>query len=162
MKFLWRKKHGKVTNTILGKHPSEYDLDRLYSSDHKHAKQFLTDLVEYQLETGKKVLFVNILDLCNPTQSRVTQAPVCSIISDFSRNLQQVRDSQMSLSEKTDRILNILLLSDAQRLLLEEETREQVGSFTWRKAREYRITASFCHRVISYTGKTSGEAVVMA
>ena len=100
MKFLWRK--SKVTNTIWGKHPSEYDLDSLCSSDHKHAKQFLTDLVEYQLKTGKKVSFVNILDPCNPTQSRVTQVPDCSIISDFSQNLQKVRDSQMSLSEKTE------------------------------------------------------------
>jgi mRNA-degrading endonuclease YafQ of YafQ-DinJ toxin-antitoxin module len=144
---------------IKGKHPSEYELDKICDSDRKHAKTFLQDLKSLE-EEGEQIVFLHILDENNPVVSRHQTAPISSFIEDFYKKLQDLKVSRGSLEEKTRQVLDLLVMDENRRKRIEEDTRDQAASWTWRKVRECRVTASICHRAITFTGKTSGENLV--
>ena len=56
--------------------------------------------------------------------------------------------------------MEALTVNEQQRDALERETRGQASTFLWMRAREKRIRASMCHRVITFTGRTSGKCVI--
>lgn len=144
---------------IKGKHPAEYQLDKICDSDRKHAKSFIQDLKSLE-EDGEEIVFLHILDQNNPVVSSHQRAPINTYIEEFHKRLTELRSHTAPLEEKKETLLDLLLMNEEQRRRIEEETRDQASNWTWRKVRECRVTASVCHRAITYTGRTSGENLV--
>lgn len=64
------------------------------------------------------------------------------------------------MDQKVEEFMNGLNITAEIRNGIEEETRDQSVSLSWTRVREKKITASSCHRVISYTGRASPKNVV--
>ena len=71
----------------------------------------------------------------------------------MNKEIIRVARSDMTRNDKAEGVLNALKVTEEERDHLEGETREQASTFLWMRAREKRIRASICHRVITFTGK---------
>ena len=155
-----KQKPGKVTKELKGKHPSTYQLDEICDSDIKSAKTLIHALKSYQEKTGNQVGFLHVLDAQNPIASNDIQAPVGSIIDSMKQTIQKIARSEKTREEKIEGILEALQVNQEQRDRIERETKEQSSTYLWMRAREMRISASKCHRVITFTNRTSGQNLI--
>ena len=155
-----KQKHGKVQPETKGKHPSSYQLDSICASDITAAKKLILDLQQYEQETERKVGFLQVLDPVNPVCSVQIQAPVGSVIDKMNESLVKIVNSDKSKAEKVEAVFIALNVTPEERDRIEFETREQSSTYLWARARAKCITASKCHRAISFTHRTSGKALV--
>ena len=155
-----KQKHGQIQSERKGKHPSTYQLDEICNSDVKAAKKMICDLHQYETNTNKKVGFLQVLDSDNPVTSIATQVPVGSIIDKMNETIKTVARSDKTRPEKVGDILEAVNVSEEERNRIESETKEQAATYLWMRARAKRIRASICHRVISFTNRTSGKVLV--
>ena len=152
--------HGKRVKERKGKHPSYYQLDKVCNSDTTAAQILITQLQKYENEQNTKVACLQVLDKAAPVRGINVQVPVGSIIDKLNSQIISIRKSDKCHDDKVVDVLEALKLSEEERDTIEMETKDQSGNFIWNRAREKRITASVCHRVISFTGRTSGKVLV--
>ena len=145
---------------VKGKHPAEYELDKVCDSDIKHAKTLIEDLKQYERTTGEQVCFLHTLDQATPVASTTHITPVSTFLENFNKELTKLKKYLDPMETKREKLVDLFKMAEAHRKRIEEGTRDQASSWTWRKCRRFRLTASNCHRTITFTGRTSGNNVV--
>lgn len=149
--------HGKQVKEIKGKHPTYYQLDHICDSEKQAAATLIRQLKQYEVDNKTKVACLQGISEEGPVNSINVQAPIGSIIDKINTEIANCRKSGKCRNEKINDVVGVMKVTEQMRDQIELETREQSGSFLWSRAREKRITASLCHRVISFTGRTSGK-----
>ena len=103
---------------------------------------------------------MNVFDLNNSFTTANIQVPVESIIDKMNEEIGKIAKSDKTREEKTEEIIRAVSVTTEERHRIEAETKEQSENYLWMKAREKRISASKCHRVIAFTNRTSGQVLV--
>ena len=152
--------HGKQVKEIKGKHPAYYQLDHICDSEKQAAAILIRQLKQYEVDKKTKVACLQVINEEGPVISTNVQAPIGSIIDKINTEIANCRKSGKCHNEKVNDVVEVMKVTEQLRNQIELETRGQSGSFLWNRAREKRITASLCHRVISFTGRTSGKLLI--
>jgi hypothetical protein len=156
-----------VSKELYGQHPASYELDRVCQAEHSAALAFIDDIratTVLPCNSGKPVPgFLQVLDRNNPVLISGSVTSSQSATQLFIReSVKSISDLKASSTEndKASKVMEILTPSPQMRKMIEIETKQQADSKSWHDIRKARITASICHRVISFTGRASSSKLV--
>ena len=135
-------------------------MDTIFDRDIKHAKTSIEDLKQYERATGEQGCFLTLLiKLLQLPQQPILPRTV-HFWKNFNKELTKLKKSFDSVEMKKEKLVDLFKMTEAHRKTFKEGTRDHASSWTWRKCRQFRLTASNCHRTITFTGRTSGDTLV--
>jgi hypothetical protein len=158
---LKKKKFGKISHQIVGWHPAKYQLDKVSRCDEQAAKSFVADLAAYEAETERPIGLLQVVDPHHPTRMQIIpQLEVEKHIELLNKSIDDIKISHKTSDEKVLDLVSAMTMSAETRNKIADETTEQACSRSWHAMREKRITASKCHRIVSYTGRAGPTSIV--